>query len=113
MNSHQHIDARALVMARRIVQQIDADSDRQGLMKARKTCRRWQAIMNKRERASVDEWAQLLKKPWKDIRRVLLDPGPKATRLRQNNPFCGVLSNSERWRIIKESSNRDSRAEST
>ena len=110
MQSHQNIDDRALVLARHIVEQIDADSERQGLRKARETCRRWQEILDGRERASADEWALLLRQPWEDIRRVLLDTGANATRLRQNNPFCGVLSNRERWRIIKEHGNRDAHA---
>jgi len=110
MRSHQHIDDRALILARHIVQTIDDDPCRQGLLKARETCRRWQDILDGRERSNADEWALILRQPWKDIRRILLDPGDNATRLRQNNPFCGVLSNHERWRIIKECRNHDARA---
>lgn len=110
MQSHQSIDERALVLARHIVAQIDADPDRRGLDKARETCRRWQDILEGRERACVDEWALILKRSWDEIRCVLLDPGADATRLRQSNPFCGVLSNLERWRIIKEYRTRDARA---
>jgi len=110
MQSHQNIDERALVLARHIVEHIDADPERQGLGKAREICRRWQRILEKRERNNADEWAEILRHPWDDIRQVLLDPGANATRLRQNNPFCGVLSNRERWHIIKEYRNRDARA---
>jgi len=110
MQSHQNIDDRALILARHIVDRIDNDPGRQGLLKARETCHRWQDILDGRERSNADEWALILQQPWEDIRRILLAPSDNATRLRQNNPFCGVLSNHERWRIIKECSNRDARA---
>jgi len=110
MNSHTNIDERALMLARHIVAHIDADPQRQGVEKARATCRRWQNTLPGRERACADEWDRILQQSWENIRRVLLDPGPNATRLRQNSPFCGVLSNPERWRILKEYRNRDARA---
>lgn len=110
MQSHRDIDERALVLAQRIADVIDADPTRKGLQQARQTCRRWQQILGKRERANADEWAAILKQPWEDIRRILLDSGPNSTRLRQNSPFCGILSNQERWRIIKEFASHDARA---
>lgn len=110
MQSHQSIDERALILARHIVAHIDADPDRRGLDRARVTCRRWQSMLEGREKACADEWALILQRPWENIRHLLLDPGANSTRLRQNNPFCGVLSNHERWRIIKEYRNRDARA---
>ncbi len=110
MQSHHNIDYRALILAQYIVQQIDSDPGGQGLLKARETCRRWQDILDGSERSNADEWALILQQPWENIRRLLLDPGENATRLRQNNPFCGVISNHDRWRIIKECRNRDARA---
>ncbi len=110
MHSHKNIDDRSLALAKQIVAQIDQDPQRKGLLKAQATCKRWQIILTGREKACADEWALILQTPWEKIRSILLDPAPKATRLRQNSPFCGVLTNKERWKIIKEYRNHDARA---
>ena len=110
MHSHEIIDERALALAKQIVANIDNDPQRKGLEKAQATCKHWQSILAGREKACADEWATILQEPWEKIRIILLDPGPEATRLRQNSPFCGVLTNEERWKIIKEYRNHDARA---
>jgi hypothetical protein len=110
MNTHKTIDERSLALAARIVERIDLDPRREGLTKARATCRHWQHILTGNQKACADEWFEILQKPWEDIRDILLDPGEEAMRLRQNTPFCGILSNTERWNIIKEHRDRDTRA---
>lgn len=110
MKSHQNIDQRAIALAQHIVARIDRDPQRDGLKKARLTCRHWQRILTGREKACADEWALILEKPWQEVRSILLDSGSEAIRLRQNNPFCGVLSNQERWKIMKEFYQYDTRA---
>lgn len=110
MRSHSQIDERALEFAKRIVACIDSDPSRAGLEKARQTCVRWRRILPEFELRNVDEWAAILMRPWSDIRKVLLDPSEEGNRLRQNSPFCGVISNGERWRIMREFKERDSRA---
>ena len=110
MQSHETIDERSLALARQIVARIDDDPRRKGLEKARSVCQHWQNILSGREKACADEWALIIQKPWDEIRSILLDPGADATRLRQNSPFCGILRNSERWKIFKEYRNRDARA---
>jgi hypothetical protein len=49
----------------------------------------------------VAEWDRILEQEWEAIRLLLLDPGEKGRRLRQSNPFCGVLSPRERWEIYR------------
>ena len=39
------------------------------------------------------------------MRAVLLDESDEGQRLRQNDPFCGVLTPKERWAIYRESAN--------
>lgn len=108
MKSHTQIDERALELAKRIVACIDSDPTRAGLEKARATCARWHRILPEFERRNVDEWAAILEQPWSGIRKTLLDPGEEGKRLRQSSPFCGVISNDERWRIMREFRDRDS-----
>ena len=102
MKRHQQIDARALVLARRVVDHIESDPALRGLERARQTCRRWLRILPDAQHACVLEWSAILEQPWSDVRSALLDPGERGKRLRQNSPFCGVLSNRERWTILRE-----------
>jgi hypothetical protein len=101
MRTHQDIDRRSLEMVRRIVAKIDADPERRGLAHAKQVCDRWvtQGI------ASAREWQKLLEKPWAEIRALLLLENDEGQRLRQTDPFCGILTPSERWQIYREARN--------
>jgi len=110
MKSHQQIDARGLELARHVVSRIEADPQHHGLEKARATCLNWLHILPENQTACVCEWLEILKKPWRDVRRVLLDPGEEGNRLRQNSPFCGILTNRERWKILRDFEAHESRA---
>ena len=98
MRTHQEIDRRSLEMVRRIVARIDADPERQGLAHAKRVCERWvaQGILSARE------WLTLLEKPWEEVRAILLDESDEGQRLRQTDPFCGILTPEERWQIYRE-----------
>jgi len=96
MISHQTIDERGLAYAQRIVEKIDDDPQRVAVEKARRLCRRWL------ESGSSEElliWEEILGRPWPMIRQKLLEPSEVGDQLRQNNPFCGVLTPQERWSI--------------
>jgi len=110
MRQHQQIDARALVLGRCVAAHIDADPARSDLDKARQTCQRWLRVLPESQHAPILEWAAILESSWSEIRNVLLDPGEEGNRLRQNSPFCGVLSNRERWAILREFEANESRA---
>lgn len=99
MRTHQEIDERSLAMARAIVQKIDTDSERRGFAKARSVCERW---AKKGDIPGVDEWLRILKRPWSEVRAVLLDESEEGKQLRQNSPFCGILTPRERWAIYRE-----------
>jgi hypothetical protein len=85
-------------MVRRIVAKIDADPDRLGLAHAKSVCERWVA----QGIASASEWQALLDKPWAEVRAILLEDGDEGQRLRQTDPFCGILTPSERWQVYRE-----------
>jgi hypothetical protein len=57
------------------------------------------------ERHELDEWAHSLRtaSPGR-LRRLLVDPGERATRLRQTLPFLGILSPEERRTVMDEAS---------
>ncbi len=96
---HRAIEERSLRMARAIAARIDADPQRRGLDQARAVCQRW---ARQATTPAVREWAQILRQPWPEVRSVLLDPSEEGRRLRQSDPFCGVLTPRERWSIYKE-----------
>lgn len=96
--THQQIDQRSLAMARVIVARIDRDPARAGLAKAKATCQRW---FEQRPQPAVREWLEILSRPWEEVRAVLLDESEVGQRLRQSDPFCGILTPQERWEIYK------------
>ena len=85
-------------MVRRIVAKIDADPEREGLQHARQVCERWVAQGIR----SAREWLLILERPWSEIRAVLLDESDQGQRLRQTDPFCGILTPEERWAIYRK-----------
>ena len=85
-------------MVREIVARIDADPARRGFEHAKHVCQRWLALGN----VPAREWMNILERPWEEVRAVLLDESEEGQRLRQNDPFCGVLSPHERWKIYRE-----------
>ena len=99
MRTHQQIDKRSLRMARGIVAKIDQDPARAGLAKARSVCQRW---YDQRPSPAIKEWLDILQQPWEQIREVLLDESENGKRLRQSDPFCGILTPRERWEIYRE-----------
>lgn len=104
MRTHGDIDARSLALARAVVARIDADPRRAGLDRARTTCRRWLD----RGVTAAAEWSRLLDAgPWEEVRRALLDPSDVGRALRQNSPFCGILTPKERWAIYREFAGHD------
>jgi hypothetical protein len=98
VRTHQQIDRRSLEMVRRIVAKIDADPERRGLEHAKRVCERWiaQGIVSARE------WRTILQRPWNEVRVLLLDETDEGQRLRQTDPFCGILTPAERWEIYRK-----------
>ena len=101
MRTHQDIDRRSLEMVRRIVAKIDADPERRGLEHAKRVCDRWVAQGIR----SALEWRTILERPWEEVRALLLEESDEGQRLRQTDPFCGILTPQERWQIYREAKN--------
>ena len=104
MKTHQQIDERSLALARAVIEKIEADPQRADLARARAVCRRWY----QREPAPVfGEWLKILEKPWPEIRGILGDESERGQRLRQSDPFCGILTPKERWAIYRRFRSHD------
>lgn len=87
-----------MALARAIAAKIDAEGPEYGIDRARETNRRWREQSSSRLH---EEWAGILREGWQAARAALLDESDTGARLRQNNPFCGVLSPRERWAIYR------------
>lgn len=98
MRTHEEIDRRSLALAQVVAGTIDRDPSLAGLARARRTCARW---LRDAPSPAVAEWLGILQREWPEIRPILLDPGEQGRRLRQSNPFCGVLSPRERWEVYR------------
>jgi ketopantoate reductase len=99
MNDHGKIDRRGLALAQAIVAKLERDGVEAGVERARSVNRRWREMNSS---SLHEDWADLLEQEWNLIKEKLLSETDRGDALRQNNPFCGILTHQERWKIIKE-----------
>ena len=99
LKTHRKIDLRSLHLANAIVDKIESDSTIHGQQKAIDNCERW---LTTNPCSAIKEWREILNQPWSEVKIVLLDRSEDGNRLRQNNPFCGILTPRERWQIYKK-----------
>ena len=95
---HPHIDARSLDMARIVVERIDADPSL--LNVANENLERWRQLHGTLSRAN-QEWEQILERPWRETREILLDESDEGQRLRSSHPFRGIVTEEERLEIMR------------
>lgn len=91
--THAAIDRRL----RRLVEAcaLKIDRDQRLLEKARSQVLRWTDPTLK------SEWQELLAKPWPELRATVLEDSQEGDRRRQSVPFAGILTNEERFRILR------------
>ena len=82
---------------RLVVEKIDADP---GLFRiGHENLQRWSRVREGGLPPCREEWKELLKRPWSQIREILLDESDEGQRLRSSHPFAGLVSEKERRRI--------------
>ena len=80
-------------MARIVVERFDAE---RGLFNVgHDNLERERQLRGTLSRAS-GEWEQLLKRPWSEIRAILLNESDEGQRLRSTHPFRGIVTEAER-----------------
>ena len=101
--THQQIDRRSLAFDRIIVYLIDHDPEKKALEFARAKAAKW--MRENPQYICNQMWNDILKKPWKEIRKYMLTQSDQMQFLRQASPFAGevCISNEIRMRIIKKS----------
>jgi hypothetical protein len=96
---HRVIEARSLAMHCVIAQRIAADPAL--LDVARRNLAAWRSRYGNSPPRALEEWREILERPWPDIAALITDPGESAARLRQSSPFAGVLTPAERKRLYE------------
>jgi len=96
---HRVIEARSLAMHCVIAQRIAADAAL--LDVARRNLAAWRSRYGNSPPRALEEWREILERPWPDIAALITDPGESAARLRQSSPFAGVLTPAERKRLYE------------
>jgi hypothetical protein len=108
MKDHRLIDERSLAFARRIAEELRRNPAL--IEKAKSNLERWMPTASAGLRPVLQEWKGILLGPFDGVLAVLETTDERATRLRQSSPFCGILTQAERSRIINEFQRRESSA---
>jgi len=96
---HRIIEARSLAMHCLIARKIEAD--RRLLAATRRNLTKWIARYGEDAPRALDEWREILDRPWPEIAALITAADESATRLRQSSPFAGVLTPAERRRVYE------------
>jgi len=96
-SSHRIKDARSLAMHVVVAQRIE--KNRALLRKARTTLERWASARGQPTPQWIDDWRELLARPWPVILARITALDEDAARLRQSSPLVVLLSEADRRRL--------------
>lgn len=109
MSDHRHIDERSLAFGRAIAARLRARPEL--LARARATVARWKVTASPRSNADLQAWLEALEDGSPEgVIALLTGSDERAIRMRQSNPFAGVLSPRERTEILKRYQAHDAAA---
>ena len=106
MKDHRFIDERSLAFDRLIAAKLRSQPTL--VEKARSNPVRWLETCSAGARPDLLEWQRLLSGSFDELLVLLEATDERATRLRQSNPFCGILTQEERLGILREFQARES-----
>ena len=98
MKDHRLIDQRSLAFGRAIAARLVEHPE--FIARARATAARWLMTTSPHVHPALQEWIAALDGPVEGVVALLPGTDERATRLRQSNPFAGVLSQQERNAIL-------------
>jgi len=96
-SDHRILDARSLAMHCKIAQKIARNPEL--VDKAKANIERWRSKAPDPKPQYLDEWQEILERPWQEIAEFLTSMRDESTRLRSSSPFAGVLAADEREQI--------------
>lgn len=105
MRDHRQIDSRSLALGRAVAARLAADPTL--VARAHGTLTRWLATADPRVRPALLEWRASLEGPLPGVIHLLTSTDERSTRLRQSNPFAGVLPTEERNAILRQAARHE------
>ena len=103
--SHQLIDERSLAFGRLISERVAAHPEL--IAHARATATRWLQTCSPGSRSTLREWLAALDGPVEGVCHLLTSRDERSARLRQSNPFAGILTQQERNAILRQFQSHD------
>ncbi len=100
MKHHRRIDERSLAFGHAIAARLAEQPEL--IDHARATLARWMTTCSPRSRSTLQEWESALTGPIGGVLELLTATDERATRLRQSNPFAGLLPEQERLAILRQ-----------
>ena len=100
MSTHQEIDQRSLALHRLIAEKIRKNPNLFENMK--RTLARWRKIVSADSQPYLEEWERLVDLGIEESLAVATENSERANAMRQASPFCGILTNEERWEFLLE-----------
>jgi hypothetical protein len=105
MPNHRLVDARSLARAVAVADKLRRQPELVDI--AKKNVAAWMKTSSPGVRSALEEWDNALKGPTEHVVALLTGEGERAVRLRQSNPFAGVLPSRQRTEILSRFSDRD------
>ena len=99
MRTHQEIDARSLMLHCFVADKIRRDPAQFAV--ARATLARWRASVDAAPQPYLERWNDLMNQGMEACLAVAVENSQRADALRQNSPFSGILTNRERFMLLK------------
>lgn len=99
MRSHQLIDARSLALHRAVAAKLRRDHTL--FEHAQLTLQRWRGTVSPSAQPYLEEWERLMAQGLEATLAVALDDSEHGAALRQSSPFTSVLTNKERFALLK------------
>ena len=100
MKSHSLIDERSLAFGRAIAARLKDHPE--FIARAQATVDRWLKSCSPNSRSTLLEWRAALEGPVEGVLALLTESDERSVRLRQSNPFAGVLPEQERTEILRQ-----------
>ena len=105
MPNHRHLDARSRALDIAVADQLRHQPELVDF--AKRNIAAWMEGSSSGVRSALAEWDIALNGSIDDVIELLTSEGGKSVRLRQSNPFAGVLSSRQRTEILNRFSNHD------
>lgn len=102
---HAYHDDSARRLSHAIALRLQQDPSRMDI--ARNHVQKRMRAASKQEQLELKEWLRLLSLPPAMLQRFLVDPSPRATRLRQSLPALGLLTPREREAVLRARTDAD------